>query len=307
MHKAPAMTRPGKVSSMFCMTRYHCRQLFGSRRWLLVLAMDVFLAVAIIIDLKARLFWIPPKFHLAVPLNIWDVPFNVCASNLMTIFILVVMFVFLTGDALLRDERSGRLPMLVCRTQDRATWFVSLIPAIALAAVAFVAVAVLISLLAALLVLPAGRSFSPFLTSTIHAIVSLRSSTFLPSILPSPPLFFLGVVGYLALALCSIALLSVVTSLWWRETLSAFVPVAWILFVDNSIHSRLLQLGGGYERYTRYTFFEHLAVTNHWQWADSPTMAALYPFPVVASVITFVALCMLWSVVGYWSARHVDL
>jgi hypothetical protein len=266
--------------------------------------MDVLLAVATIIDLKTRTFYFLTEFHLAVPLNVWDVPFNVCASNIMTIFILVVMFVFLTGDALLRDERSGRLPMLICRTQNRATWFVSLIPAIALAAVAFVAVAIMISLGVALLVLPAGRSFSPFLTSTIHAIVNLRSSTFLPSILPSPPLFFLGVVGYLALALCSVALSSVVISLWWRETLSALVPVAWILFVDGSIHNRLLQRGGGYER---YTFFEHLAVTSHWKWADSPTTVALYPFPVAASVIAFCTLVVLWSVAGFISFRQADL
>jgi len=289
---------------MFCMTQYHCRHLFGSRRWLLVLAMDVFFAAATIIDLKTRTFYILTESHLAVPLNIWDVPFNVCANNSMTIFILVVMFVFLTGDALLRDERSGRLPMLICRTQNRATWFVSLIPTLLLAAVVFVAVAVFISLGVALLVLPAGRLFSPFLTSTIQAIVSLRGGDFLPSILPSPPLFFLGVVGYLALALCGVALSSVVISLWWRETLSVFVPVAWILFVDGSIHNRLLQRGGGYER---YTFFEHLAVTSHWKWADSPTTAALYPFPVVVSVIVFGILCVIWSALGYFSAWYVDL
>lgn len=156
------------------MTRYHCRQLFASRRWLLVLAMDAFLAVATIIDLKTRTFYILTESHLAAPLNIWDVSFNVCASNSMTIFTLVVMFVFLAGDALLRDERSGRLPMLICRTQDRATWFVSLIPTLLLAAVVFVAVAVLISLLGALLVLPAGTSFSPFLTSNAaHANIVL--------------------------------------------------------------------------------------------------------------------------------------
>jgi len=290
---------------MFCMTRYHCRQLFGSRRWLLVLVIDVFLAVATIIDLKTRTFFILTESHLAVPLNIWDVPFNVCASNSMTIFILVVMFVFLTGDALLRDERSGRLPMLICRTQNRATWFVSLIPTLLLAAVVFVAVAVLITLGVALLVLPAGRSFSPFLTSTIHAIVNLRGGDFLPSILPSPPLFFLGVVGYLALALCGVALSSVVISLWWRETLSAFVPVAWILFVDSSIRSRFLQAAlGGYER---FTFFEHLVLENHWKWADTPTMVALYPFPVAASVIAFCTLVVLWSVVGFISFRQADL
>jgi hypothetical protein len=304
MHRDTAMNRPKETSSIFCMTRYQCRQLFGSRRWLLVLALDVFLVVAAIIDLKTRTFYILTKSHLAVPPNVWDVPFNVCASNYMTISILVVMFVFLTGDALLRDERSGRLPMLICRTQNRATWFVSLIPAIALAAVAFVAVAVLISLGAALLVLPAGRSFSPFLTSTIHAVVSLRGSTFLPGTPPSPPLFFLGVVGYLALALCCVALSSVVISLWWRRTLSALVPVAWILFVDGSIRGRLLQRGGGYER---YTFFEHLAFTSHWKWGDHPTIVELYPFPVAASIIAFCTLVVLWSVAGFISFRQADL
>lgn len=304
MDKPSAMTRPGKASSMFCMTRYHCTQLFGSRRWLLVLVIDVFLAVATIIDLKTRTFYMLTEYHLAVPLNIWDVPFNVCASNSMTIFILVVMFVFLTGDALLRDERSGRLPMLICRTQNRATWFVSLIPTLLLAAVVFVAVAVLISLGVASLVLPAGTSFSPFLTSTIHAIVNLRS-TFLPSTPPSPPLFFLGVVGYLALALFCVALSSVVISLWWRETLSAFVPVAWILLVDSSIRSRFLQAGlGGYER---FTFFEHLVLGHHWKWTDWPQIAALYPFPVAASVIVFCTLVVLWSVAGFISFRQADL
>lgn len=290
---------------MFCMTRYHCRQLFASRRWLLVLAMDVFLAVATIIDLKTRTFYILTEFHIAVPLNIWDVPFNLCVSNSMTIFILVVMFVFLVGDFFLRDERMGRFPMLFARTNNRATWFVSLIPTLLLAAVVFVAVAVLISLLAALLVLPAGRSFSSYLTSAIHAVVSLRGASFLPSILPSPPLFFLGVVGYLALALCSVALLSVVTSLWWRETLSAFVPVAWILFVDSSIRSRFLQVGlGGLER---FTFFEHLVLGHHWKWTNWPQIAALYPFPVAASVIVFCTLVVLWSVAGFISFRQADL
>jgi hypothetical protein len=266
--------------------------------------MDVFLAVATIIDLKTKTFYILTESHLAVSLNIWDVPFNVCASNSMTIFVLVVMFVFLVGDVFLRDERTSRFPMLFARTNNRATWFVSLIPAIAFAAVAFVAVAIVISLGIALLVLPANRSFSSFLTSTIHSVVSLRN-TFLPSTSPSPPLFFLGVVGYLAPALCSIALLSVVASLWWRETLSAFVPVAWILFVDSSIRGRFLQVGlGGRER---LTFFEHLVLGNHWKWADSPTMAALYPFPVAASVIAFCTLVALWSVVGFISFRHADL
>jgi len=113
------------------MTRYHCEQLFASRRWLLALAMDVFLAVATIIDLKTKTFYILTESHLAVSLNIWDVPFNVCASNSMTIFVLVVMFVFLVGDVFLRDERTSRFPMLFARTNNRATWFVSLIPAIA--------------------------------------------------------------------------------------------------------------------------------------------------------------------------------
>lgn len=294
--------RSGGAHSVFCLTRYHCRRLFASRRWLVILAMDTLLVAGAVIHLKSQTRYILTTYHLAVPPNVWDVPFDVCASNATDIFVLVALFVFLTCDALLRDEQSGRLPMLMCRTQDRATWFASLVPVLLLAAVVFAAAAVLVSLLAGLLLLPASASFSPFLTNTSPSLTGIVN--FLPGALVSPPLFFLGVVGYLALIFSVVALSSVVVSLWWRTTIAAFLPIAWIFLVDYSVFSRLLQRGGGYER---YTFSDQLAIVNHWQYVHNPTAAALYPFPVVASVIVLIAFCVLWSIAGYWSVQHVDL
>jgi hypothetical protein len=289
------------ILTMFCMTRYHCRQLFSNRRWLLVLALDVFLAVADAISLKIRVGRLLTA-GVAVPANIWDVPVGVLCRDEVAVFTLVVAFVFLAGDALLRDERTGRLPMLISRTNNRATWFVSLIPAIALAAVAFVAVAILISVGVALLVLPAHSSWSPYVTNNTSRVVSLRGF-YLPDMPPAPPLFFLGIVGYLAPALCSVALMCVVISLWWQRAIAAFAPVIWLL-MDSIVRGKVLAFwpGGG-----RFMFSHQLVLTYHWQWIRDPGTAALYPSPVAASVIAFCILCVVLSAVGYFSVQRVDL
>ena len=289
---------------MFCMMRYQCSRLFSSKRWLFVLVIDAFLAVAVVLDRKGTVSYLLTKYYIAAPANIWDVPVQMLCADIMMIIILVTTFVFLVGDAFLRDEHAGRLPMLVSRTRNRATWFVSLIPALFLAAVAFVGAAVVISLGVALLFLPAGWSFSPFLTSTINQVKSLRPFYFLPNIPLSPPLFFAGLIGYLAPALCGIALLSVVISIWWRQTVAVFIPVVWILMVDMSLRGEAVRSspGGG-----RFFFSTQLMLVEHWQWTDSKITAALYPFPVAASVIVFGILCVTWSAVGYFSARYVDL
>jgi hypothetical protein len=243
------------ILTMFCMTRYHCRQLFSNRRWLLVLALDVFLAVADAISLKIRVGRLLTA-GVAVPANIWDVPVGVLCRDEVAVFTLVVAFVFLAGDALLRDERTGRLPMLISRTNNRATWFVSLIPAIALAAVAFVAVAILISVGVALLVLPAHSSWSPYVTNNTSRVVSLRGF-YLPDMPPAPPLFFLGIVGYLAPALCSVALMCVVISLWWQRAIAAFAPVIWLL-MDSIVRGKVLAFWpGGDDSCFRISLFSH--------------------------------------------------
>lgn len=287
---------------MFCMMRYQCSRLFSSKRWLFVLAIDAFLALGIILERMVSSSDYTMRYHVAPPTaNIWDIPVDLLCGNFVTIFILVIAFVFLVGDTFLRDERTGRFPMLFARTNNRATWFVSLIPPMSLAAMAFVAAAIVISLGVALLFLPAGTSFSPFLTSNaVHA--NIRPYSF-PTMSPSPPLFFLGVIGYLGPALCCLALLSVVISVWWRQTVAVFIPVAWI-FMD-------MTLSGWVVRYSsttdRFFFSTQLQLTSHWQWADTPTMVALYPFPVVVSVIAFCTLVVLWSVVGFVSFRQADL
>ncbi|MCE5193599.1 MAG: hypothetical protein ABFD13_03640 [Candidatus Cryosericum sp.] len=287
---------------MFHMMRYHYKQLFSSKRWVFVVAIDAFLALGIILERMISNSDYTMRYHVAPPTaNIWDVPVDLLCGNFITIFILVIAFVFLVGDAFLRDERTGRFPMLFARTNNRATWFVSLIPVIFVAAVAFVTAAFAISLGIALLVLPAGTSFSPFLTgNAAHA--NIRPYSF-PTMPPSPPLFFLGVIGYLAPALCFLALLSVVISVWWRQTAAVFIPVAWI-FLD-------MTLNGWVTRYLstadRFFFSTQLQLTKHWEWADFPTMLALYPFPVAASVIAFCTLVVVWSVVGFISFRQADL
>jgi hypothetical protein len=287
---------------MFHMMRYHCKQLFSSKRWVFILAIDAFLALGIILERMVRSLDYTMRYHVAPPTrNIWDVPVDLLCGNFVTIFILVIAFVFLVGDTLLRDERTGRFPMLFTRTNNRATWFVSLIPPMSLAAMAFVAAAIVISLGVALLFLPAGTSFSPFLTSNAaHAHV--RPYSF-PTMPPSPPLFFLGVIGYLGPALCSLALLSVVISVWWRQTVAVFIPVAWI-FLDMTLHGWVIRYSSTMDR---FFFSTQLRLTTHWQWADHPTMVALYPFPVAASVIAFCTLVVLWSVVGIISFRQADL
>ena len=288
---------------MLCMMRYQCDRLFSSKRWLFVLMIDAFLALGVVLYREDTVTYLLTKYHIAAPANIWDVPVEALCASILTIFILVATFVFLVGDAFLRDQQTGRLPMLVSRARDRATWFVSLIPAVFLAAVAFVATAIAVSLIVALLFLPAGRSFSSFLTSSVKQVRDLRSFYFLPNMSIAPPLFFAGVVGYLAPALCCLALLSVVVSIWWRQAIAVFVPVAWI-FLDLMLGNAAIRfLPGG----DRFLFSTQLQLTRHWQWANYPTMAVLYPFPVIASVVTFIALCILSSIVGYWSARHVDL
>jgi len=290
------------ILTMFCMTRYHCRQVFSSRRWLVALGMDVFLAVAVVISLKNRVGWIFAAWHITVPANIWDVPVGVLCSDQVAVFTLVIVFVFLVGDALLRDERTGRLPMLISRTRNRAAWFVSLLPALFLAAVVFVAAAILISLGVALLFLPVGRSFSPFLTNNTSNVEGLRGY-FLPSMPPSPPLFFLGVVGYLVPALCSMVLMSVVISLWWQRAIAVFIPAVWLM-MDSFVYARMLRFENGNERFTLSGQF---VFTNHWEWTNWPQKAALYPFPIAASVLVFCILCVIWSVVGYFSVQRVDL
>jgi len=289
---------------MSCMMRYQCSRLFSSKRWLFVVVIDAFLALAVVLDRKDRISYLLTKYYISAPANIWDVPVQMLCADIMMIIILVTTFVFLVGDAFLRDEHAGRLPMLVSRTRNRATWFVSLIPALFLAAVAFVGAAVVISLGVALLFLPASTSFSPFLTSTINQVYSFRAYHFLPNMPLSPPLFFAGLIGYLAPALCGIALLSVVISIWWRQTVAVFIPVVWILMVDMSLQGGVTRFspGGG-----RFFFSTQLQLTQHWQWADSKITAALYPFPVAASVIVFGILCVIWSALGYFSARYVDL
>jgi len=264
--------------------------------------MDVFLAVAVAISLKNQVGWIFTGWHIAVPANIWDVPVGVLCSNAVAVFTLVIVFMFLAGDALLRDERTGRLPMLICRTHNRAAWFVSLLPALLLATVVFVAAAILISLGVALLFLPAGRSFSPFLTNNTSHVAALRGY-FLPSMPPSPPLFFLGVVGYLVPLLCSMALMSVVISLWWQRAIAVFVPAVWLM-MDSFVYERMLSFGNGSER---FTLSGQVVLTIHWEWTNWPRIAALYPFPVAASVIAFCILCVIWSAAGCFSVQRVDL
>lgn len=288
---------------MFCMMRYHCRQLFGSRRWAFILAIDAFLALGIILERMVSSSDYTMRYHVSPPsANIWDVPVDLLCGNFVTIFILVIAFVFLVGDALLRDDRTGRLPMLISRTSNRATWFVSLIPIVFLTALAFVAAALVVSLVVAFLFLPVGASFSSFLTSSA-AHAQMRPYSF-PTTPLSPPLFFLGVIGYLSPALCSLAVLSVVISVWWRQTIAVYLPTAWI-FPD-------LLLAGWVTRTSpmadRFFLSTNLLLTSHWKWAaESPTMAALYPFPVVASIIAFCALVVLCSVVGFISFRQADL
>jgi len=290
------------MQTMFCMTQYHCRQLFSSQRWLVALGMDVFLAVAVVISLKTRVGWILTAWHIAVPANIWDVPVGVLCSDEVAVFTLVMAFVFLAGDALLRDERTGRLPMLISRTHNRAAWFVSLLPALLLAAVVFVAAAILISLGVALLFLPAGKLFSPFLTNNTSHVASLRSY-YLPNMPPSPLLFFLGVVGYLVPALCGMALMSVVISLWWQRAIAAFAPVVWLL-MDSLVKNKMLAF---WPANARFMFSYQFVLTYHWQWTKDPLTAALYPFPVAASVIAFCILCVILSAAGYFSVQRVDL
>ncbi len=286
---------------MLRMMRYHCKQLFSSKRWVFVLAIDAFLALGIILARMVSSSDYTMRYHVAPPTaNIWDIPVDLLCGNFVTIFILVIAFVFLVGDTFLREERTGRFPMLFARTNNRSTWFVSLIPPMFLAAMAFVAAAIVISLGVALLFLPASTSFSPFLTSNaVHA--AMRPYSF-PT-MPTPPLFFLGVIGYLGPALCCLALLSVVISVWWRQTVAVFIPVAWI-FMD-------MMLKGGVTRYSpakdRFFFSTQLQLTTHWEWADTPTILALYPFPVAASVIAFCTLIVLWSVAGFISFRQADL
>ena len=286
------------IQTMFCMTRYHCRQLFSSRRWLVALAMDVFLAVAVVISLKNRVGWILTAWHITVPANIWDVPVGVLCSDEIAVFTLVIIFVFLAGDALLRDERTGRLPMLISRTRNRAAWFVSLIPALFLAAVVFVGAAVVISLGVALLFLPAGRSFSPFLTNNTSHVASIRGY-YLPNMPPSPLLFFTGVVGYLAPALCSMALMSVVISLWWQRAIAVFVPVVWLL-IDMFVRLRVERSWAVNARFfISYQFVLTYHRASYWN--------SVYPFPVAASVLAFCILCVIWSAAGYFSVQRVDL
>ncbi len=290
------------ILTMFCMTRYHCRQLFSSRRWLVALGMDVFLAVVVTISLKTRVGWILTAWHITMPTNIWDVPVGVLCSDEVAVFTLVVMFVFLVGDALLRDERTGRLPMLISRTHNRAVWFVSLLPALLLAAVAFVGAAVVISLGVALLFLPVGRSFSPFLTNNTSLVAGIRSY-YLPNMPPSPLLFFLGVVGYLAPALCSMTLMSVVISLWWQRAIAVFIPIVWLL-IDTFVRLRVERSWPGNERFfISYQF----VLMYHWQWTGWPQRAAQEPFAVAASILVFCILCVVLSVVGYFSVQRVDL
>jgi hypothetical protein len=287
---------------MFSMMRYHCKQLFSSKRWVFIVAIDAFLALGIILERMVSSSDYTMRYHVAPPTaNIWDVPVDLLCGNFVTIFILVIAFVFLVGDTFLRDERTGRFPMLFARANNRTTWFVSLILPMSLAAMAFVAATIVISLGVALLFLPAGTSFSPFLTSNaVHA--NIRSYSF-PTMPPSPPLFFLGVIGYLGPALCCLALLSVVISVWWRQTVAVFIPVAWI-FMDMTLNGWVIRYSSTMDR---FFFSTQLQLTSHWQWADFPTMLALYPFPVAASVIAFCTLVVLWSVVGFISFRHADL
>jgi len=286
---------------MFSMMRYHCKQLFSSKRWVFILAIDAFLALGIILERIVSSSDYTMRYHVAPPAaNIWDVPVDLLCGNFVTIFILVIAFVFLVGDTFLRDERTGRFPMLFARANNRTTWFVSLILPMSLAAMAFVAAAIVISLGVALLFLPAGTSFSPFLTSNaVHA--NIRPYSF-PTMSPSPPLFFLGVIGYLGPALCSLALLSVVISVWWRQTVAVFIPVAWI-FIDMTLHGWAIRYSLTMDR---FFFSTQLQLTSHWRYADIPTMVAL-PFPVAASVIAFCTLVVLWSVVGFISFRQADL
>lgn len=288
---------------MFCMMRYQCSRLFSSKRWLFVLMIDAFLALGVVLYREYTVSYLLTQYHIAAPANIWDVPVEVLCANILTVFILVTTFVFVVGDAFLRDEQTGRLPMLVSRTGDRATWFVSLIPVLFLGAVAFAAAAVAISLGVALLFLPVGRSFSSFLTSSTNQVYSLRAYYFLPNMSLSPPLFFAGVIGYLAPALCGLALLSVVVSIWWRQTVAVFIPVAWT-FVDLMLQSGVTRLSPGADR---FLFSTQLQLTRHWQWTNSKISTALYPFPVATSVIVFGILCVIWSALGYFSARYVDL
>lgn len=291
---------------MFHVMRYHCRQLFSSRRWLFVLVIDAFLALAVVLYRNERLSYLITRYHIVPPAaNIWDVPVEMLCANFIMIFILMTAFVFLVGDVFLRDERTGRLPMLLSRTRTRATWFVSLIPAVFLAAVAFVATAIAVSLIVALLFLPAGRSFSPFLTGSANLIrgIAMRNYNFLPDMSLTPPMFFAGVILYLAPALCCIALLGVVISIWWRQTIAVFIPVVWIV-VDILLKSGVTRYSPGIDR---FMFSSQLMLTQHWESADSLTVAALYPFPVAASVIAFVVLLLLWATLGLFSFRSVDL
>jgi hypothetical protein len=288
-----------KLFTLFSLTRYHCKQLFSSKRWFVVLGIDIFLSFMSSFRMKKMASYILETYHIPFSTNIWDVPFSLLAigsTESISIYILIVAFIFLVGDVLLRDMQAGRLPMLTSRTQNRTTWFVSAIPAIFLSTFVFLILTFVVNLGVALFFLPRSNSWSLFLTSKTNPIVGLRSYNFIPGSPPSPIPFFFGVIGYLTGALLSIALFSIVASLIFKKTFAVYLPAAWLM-LDLSMLLRV----GSYPGAGRFFFTTQLAYISHYQYPS------IYPFPVIVSVIVFCALCVIWIATGYYSVQHIDL
>jgi len=294
------MGKIGKIFTLFSLTRYHCKQLFSSKRWFVVLGIDIFLSFMASFRMKAMASYILATYHIPFSANIWDVPFSLLAVGSVesvSIYILIVAFIFLVGDVLLRDMQAGRLPMLTSRTQNRMTWFVSAIPAVFLSAVVFLVLTFVVHLGVALFFLPRSSSWSLFLTSNTNPIFGLRGYYFMPGT-PSPPIpFFISVIGYLTGALLSVVLFSIVASLIFKRTFAVYLPVAWLL-LDLSMALRVMRSSGGGGR---FFFTAQLAYMNHYQYPS------IYPFPVTASIIAFCILCVIWIAIGYYSVQRIDL
>lgn len=167
----------------------------GTRRWL---AVPVVMFLAGIVALDRIEF----DYRAQRPrdVNVWDAPLAMMADPALVVFVLILGFVFVTGDLYVRDRASGTAAMTLLRSNSRAGWWSAKVISLGALALVYSVVAFLCILAVSAINLPFSLGASP------AAQVPWGSEDALyPRFEAMPvPLFLLLVVLYTALALWAV-------------------------------------------------------------------------------------------------------
>ena len=201
-------------------------RLIGSRRWLAVLPAFALAAVMNLATLYQH------------QVNIWDGVFGTLGDWLFFRFILLLLFIFLTADTVIRDINSGWSWLTLARTEGRVRWWTAKVASLFTAALLYFLLGLIIVFLVSAYRLPYAASFSQYATGLSSFSQGLGPLRFPET---ANPLILSGqLVLYSAFAVTIFVLIPVTISMVIRKAyVASLIPFAWVFLSHFAQTNRL--------------------------------------------------------------------